>query len=157
MTKASDNSSEFNTGNHKINSIEQKWILSNCILFLNILTLSSKNTQMVQFELPYAVWNFSIWENVEHFVWNRNIVEMSILLIDEVNIRYPDFLKGFPVKFKYGDSTTVVSKAGISPSLTQKKVHRKVLKCKRRNLSGILNISKLTCIWQLIYETGKEY
>lgn len=81
-------------------------------------------------QLPYAVRHPPIWKYVKHYIGNRNIVEVSSFFIDKIYVRYPDFINGFVVKFKDGNPTRVVRKTDISPSLTQKEAHGKILKLK---------------------------
>ena len=51
---------------------------------------------------PHAVRHSTIWKHVEHFIRNRDVVEMGSFLIYEVYVWDPDFIDGQMMKLQYG-------------------------------------------------------
>lgn len=51
---------------------------------------------------PYAVRHTTIREHVEHFIRNRDVVEMGGFLVYEVYVWDPDFIDGQMMKLQHG-------------------------------------------------------
>lgn len=78
--------------------------------------------------VPSTVQDQSVWIQVHHLIWHRDVMHGGLLFVHKVHIRDPDPLHDFCVQLYDVDAVRfVVLQAFVNPTLPEVEGHRVIL------------------------------